>query len=63
MCKKYNVNKFIFSSTAILHGDNEVPFTETMDFKPTTNPYGETKAIIERIIRCSKSKSRSFSSN
>ncbi|NMB41793.1 MAG: NAD-dependent epimerase/dehydratase family protein, partial [Firmicutes bacterium] len=26
------------------------PFVETMDLLPTTNPYGETKAISERIL-------------
>ena len=50
MCKKYNVNKFVFSSSATVYGDNKVPFTETMELKPTTNPYGETKAMIERIL-------------
>ena len=50
MCRKYNVNKFVFSSSATVYGDNKVPFTETMELKPTTNPYGETKAMIERIL-------------
>lgn len=50
MCKKYNVNKFVFSSSATVYGDNQVPFVETMELLPTTNPYGETKAISERIL-------------
>lgn len=50
MCKKYNVNKFIFSSSATVYGDNQVPFVENMDLLPTTNPYGETKAMSERIL-------------
>ena len=29
---------------------NKVPFVETMDLLPTTNPYGETKAMSERIL-------------
>ena len=49
-CIKYNVNKFVFSSSATVYGENEVPFVETMDLLPTTNPYGETKAISERIL-------------
>jgi len=49
-CIKYNVNKFIFSSSATVYGENKVPFVETMDLLPTTNPYGETKAISERIL-------------
>lgn len=47
---KYNVNKFIFSSSATVYGENIVPFVETMQLLPTTNPYGETKAMSERIL-------------
>lgn len=50
MCRKYNVNKFIFSSSATVYGNNIVPFVEDMNLLPTTNPYGETKVMIERII-------------
>lgn len=49
-CIKYNVNKFVFSSSATVYGDNKVPFVETMDLLPTTNPYGETKVMSERIL-------------
>lgn len=49
-CKKYGVKKVVFSSSATVYGDNKVPFVETMKLMPTTNPYGETKAIIERIL-------------
>lgn len=49
-CKKYGVNRFVFSSSATVYGDNKVPFVETMDLLPTTNPYGETKAMSERIL-------------
>ena len=49
-CIKYNVNKFVFSSSATVYGENKVPFVEIMDLLPTTNPYGETKAISERIL-------------
>ncbi|WP_110114934.1 UDP-glucose 4-epimerase GalE [Bacillus sp. CGMCC 1.16541] len=49
-CEKYNVNKFVFSSSATVYGNNIVPFVETMDLLPTTNPYGETKAMSERIL-------------
>ena len=50
-CLKYAVNKFVFSSSATVYGDNiNVPFLETMDLLPTTNPYGETKAMSERIL-------------
>ena len=50
LCKKYNVNKFVFSSSATVYGNNKIPFKEDMDLLPTTNPYGETKAMSERII-------------
>ncbi|KUP04297.1 UDP-glucose 4-epimerase [Bacillus coahuilensis p1.1.43] len=49
-CQKYGVNKFVFSSSATVYGDNKVPFVETMALLPTTNPYGETKAMSERIL-------------
>ncbi|MCM3744094.1 UDP-glucose 4-epimerase GalE [Sporosarcina luteola] len=49
-CQKYGVNRFIFSSSATVYGDNKVPFEETMILLPTTNPYGETKAMSERIL-------------
>jgi UDP-glucose 4-epimerase len=49
-CFKYGVGKFVFSSSATVYGENEVPFIETMELLPTTNPYGETKAMSERIL-------------
>jgi UDP-glucose 4-epimerase len=49
-CIKYNVNKFVFSSSATVYGENKIPFVETMDLLQTSNPYGETKAISERIL-------------
>ena len=49
-CLKYNANKFVFSSSATVYGDNVSPFIETMPLLPTTNPYGETKAMSERIL-------------
>lgn len=50
MMKKYGVNQIVFSSSATVYGDNEVPFTEDMMLLPTTNPYGETKVMGERIL-------------
>jgi len=49
-CVKYGVKKFIFSSSATVYGENTVPFVESMKLLPTTNPYGETKAMSERIL-------------
>ncbi len=48
---KYRVQKFVFSSSATVYGDQEVPFKETMPLLKTTNPYGETKAMSERILK------------
>lgn len=50
VCKNYGVNRFVFSSSATVYGDNTVPFVENMNLLPTTNPYGETKAMSERIL-------------
>lgn len=50
ICKKKNVNNFIFSSSATVYGANQVPFFEDMQLLQTTNPYGETKAMCERIL-------------
>lgn len=50
-CRKYGTNRFVFSSSATVYGEGEVPFIETMPLLPTINPYGETKAISERILK------------
>ncbi|MEK3992334.1 UDP-glucose 4-epimerase GalE [Robertmurraya sp. FSL R5-0851] len=60
-CKKYGVNRFVFSSSATVYGDNKVPFVETVDLLPTTNPYGETKAMSERILTDIANANPSFS--
>lgn len=48
---KHNVQKFVFSSSATVYGDNASPLSEDMELKITTNPYGETKAMCERILK------------
>ena len=49
--KKFNVKKFIFSSSATVYGKQEVPeCIETMKRGETTNPYGTTKSMIEQIL-------------
>ena len=50
MCIKYGVGKFVFSSSATVYGDQPSPLREDMELKETTNPYGETKAMSERIL-------------
>ena len=50
--KKYNVKKFIFSSSATVYGDPEIiPLTESCKTGGTTNPYGTTKLFIEQILK------------
>lgn len=50
VCLKNHVNRFIFSSSATVYRDNKVSFIETMNLLPTTNPYGETKIMSERVL-------------
>ncbi len=49
-CQKYGVRRFVFNSLATVYVENEVPFVETMKLLPTTNPYGESKVMSERIL-------------
>lgn len=51
--KKYDVNKIIFSSSATVYGDQGVAeLTEEMQTGVgITNPYGETKHVIEEILK------------
>ena len=49
--KKYNVKKFVFSSSATVYGEQEqIELTEQMSRGKTTNPYGTTKSMIEKIL-------------
>lgn len=48
--KEYGVKKIVFSSSATVYGlPKSVPITEDFPLS-TTNPYGETKLMIERIL-------------
>ena len=51
MMQKYGTRHIIFSSSATVYGDNEIPYREDMVLRPATNPYGRTKAMSEDIIR------------
>lgn len=45
------VHKIIFSSSATVYGeDAPVPYKEDMPLGRTTNPYGTSKAMIERLL-------------
>ena len=49
--KKHDVKIIVFSSSATVYGDPaEIPIKETTPLGKTTNPYGETKQMIERIL-------------
>lgn len=49
--RKRNSNKFIFSSTAGVYGNpDEVPIPEDHPTRPT-NPYGESKRMVERVLQ------------
>lgn len=51
LCLKYNVNKFIFSSTAAVYGEpDEIPVKETIPTNPI-NPYGRTKLMSEMVLK------------
>ncbi len=48
---KANVNTIVFSSSATVYGDpKEIPITETCEVGGTTNPYGTSKYMVERIL-------------
>ena len=50
-CKKFSVNKFVFSSTAAVYGEPDA--AEVSERSPTSpiNPYGMSKLMSERIIQ------------
>lgn len=60
MCLKYGVGKFVFSSSATVYGEQPSPLKEDMALKKTTNPYGETKAMSERILTDTSSANPGF---
>ena len=49
--RKYNCKKIVFSSSATVYGDQGVAvYSEEMKRGETTNPYGTTKSMIEKIL-------------
>lgn len=47
-----NVKKLIFSSSATVYGEPEfVPLTENARIGGTTNPYGTSKVMVEKILK------------
>lgn len=51
LMKEFGVHNFIFSSSATVYGvPKRVPVVESDPIGTATNPYGETKIMIERIL-------------
>jgi len=51
MLEKYDCCNIIFSSSATVYGDpHKLPITEDFPLQPT-NPYGQTKFMIEEMLR------------
>ena len=49
--EKYGVCKFVFSSSATVYGlEAPTPYIETLTRGITTNPYGSSKAMVERVL-------------
>lgn len=50
--QEFGVKNFIFSSSATVYGDPKVtPITEECEVGGTTNPYGTSKFMIEKILK------------
>ena len=51
MMKKYHVANMVFSSSATVYGNPKIiPITEECPLGETTNPYGTSKAMMEKIL-------------
>lgn len=49
--KEFNCKNIVFSSSATVYGIQDNPkYVETMGRGKTSNPYGETKSMIEKIL-------------
>ncbi|MBS4208267.1 UDP-glucose 4-epimerase GalE [Bacillus sp. FJAT-50079] len=51
---KHGIKNIVFSSTAAVYGEpKEIPIVETAETAPT-NPYGETKLAVEKMLKWSE---------
>ena len=48
--QEHGVFDIVFSSSATVYGDNDIPYVETQEKKRTFSPYGWTKWMIEQIL-------------
>ena len=52
MMTKFNVNNFVFSSSATVYGDTAIsPLDESLPLASPQNPYGSSKLIVENLLR------------
>lgn len=59
--KEFGVEKIVFSSSATVYGNpDEIPIKENADIRPT-NPYGQTKAMMEQILRDTAAANKNWS--
>ncbi|MDO5046691.1 NAD-dependent epimerase/dehydratase family protein, partial [Campylobacter sp.] len=59
-CKKFNVNKFIFSSTAAVYGEPDIKEVDELTPPEPINPYGRSKLMSEMIIKDYAAANESF---
>ena len=51
LMQEHDVKNIVFSSSATVYGDpKSVPIFEEFDLGPTTNPYGTSKLMLEKIL-------------
>ncbi|WP_139651441.1 UDP-glucose 4-epimerase GalE [Raoultibacter phocaeensis] len=51
VARNHGVKNFVFSSSATVYGDPEfIPITEDCPKHQATNPYGQTKSMLEQIL-------------
>ncbi|OJU18618.1 MAG: UDP-glucose 4-epimerase GalE [Clostridiales bacterium 43-6] len=49
--EQFGVKKIVFSSSATVYGDSEIPYKEIYKTGNVTSPYGRTKFMIEEILK------------
>ena len=59
LMEEFKVNNIVFSSSATVYGDN--PLAKEGDAIYPTNPYGQTKAMIEVILKDYSHANKEFS--
>lgn len=51
VARAHGVKNIVFSSSATVYGEPDtVPMTEFFEKRPATNPYGQTKSMLEQIL-------------